>query len=430
MTDTGNGTLGEPIGRAALNELLRISAPRVLAALVARYRQFDACEDAVQEALLAASVQWQAEGLPEHPVGWLVTVASRRLADSWRANTARQRREATVAAELPTMGGLTGSTDESDRDDTLGLLFLCCTPALPPASQVALALRAVGGLTTREIAGAFLVPEATMTRRISRAKQRLVGATFGRLTVAERRDRLAAVLQVLYLIFNEGYTATAGPSLHRVELSAEAIRLCRDVHRALPDDGEVTGLLALMLLTDARRPARTTADGGLVPLAEQDRSRWNADQIREGIALLERALPRSKAGPYQVQAAIAAVHDEAKQSGDTDWPQIVALYDLLERFAPNPVVTLNRAVAVAMAQGPAAGFRVLASIEEAGGLHASHRVSATRAHLLEMSGDAAAARTWYATASRQATSLPEQRYLTAQVARLAQPPPPPSPQTT
>jgi len=411
-----------PADAEPLEELLRRSAPAALGTMIRRYGQFDACEDAVQEALVAASVQWGNDGVPDHPLGWLITVASRRLADAWRAETARHRREATAAglASPQELSTPAADDDRDDRDDTLDLLFLCCTPALTPESQVALTLRAVGGLTTAQIAAAFLVPEATMTRRISRAKQRLAGTAFAPLTATERGERLGAVLHVLYLIFNEGYTATTGPDLHRVELSAEALRLTRTVHRILPDEGEVAGLLALMLLTDARRPARSTGDGALVPLAAQDRTRWDAGQITEGIALLDDALPRSLIGPYQVQAAIAAVHAEAAQAEDTDWQQIAALYELLERLAPSPVVTVNRAVAVALTDGPAAALRLLDTVEDPR-YRENHRLSATRAHLLEMSGDAVAARSWYETAARQTTSLPEQRYLRAQAARLAGP---------
>lgn len=404
-----------------LEDLLRRWAPQVLGILVGRYGHFDACEDAVQEALLAASVQWPNDGVPDHPRGWLITVASRRLADSWRADAARHRREATstTLASREVLFGPGADENRDGRDDTLDLLFLCCAPTLTPQSQVALILRAVGGLTTTQIAAAFLVPEATMTRRISRAKQRLAETTLGPLTAAERGERLDTVLQALYLIFNEGYTATTGPDLHRVELSIEAIRLTRNVHRMLPDHGEVAGLLALMLLTDARRPARTTLDGALVPLAAQNRTRWNTSQISEGIALLDNTLPRSLIGPYQVQAAVAAVHADAAGAEDTDWAQIAALYELLERLAPSPVVTVNRAVAVALTHGPTAGLRLLGTVDQDRRYRESHRLSATRAHLLEMAGDPTAARAWYETAARQTTSLPEQRYLQAQAARLA-----------
>jgi predicted RNA polymerase sigma factor len=312
--------------------------------------------------------------------------------------------------------------DPAGRDDTLTLLFMCCHPGLSAASQIALTLRAVGGLTTAEIARAFLVPEATMAQRISRAKQRIRadGASFELPSEPERAERLRVVLHVLYLIFNEGYTASSGPDLHRSELTGEAIRLTRAVHRLLPDDSEVAGLLALMLLTDARRPARTGADGGLVPLAEQDRGGWNRDAIREGVALVTEALPTGPVGPYQLQAAIAAVHDEAPSAEETDWAEIVGLYDLLERAGPNPMVTLNHAVAVAMTRGPQAGLDLLRGLETDGRMVGHHRVDAVRAHLLEMAGDVDAARASYRSAARRTTSLPEQRYLEARAARLGE----------
>ena len=406
-------------------DLLRELAPRVLGALVRRYGHFDACEDAVQEALLAAALQWPDRGVPESPRGWLITVASRRLTDQLRSEQARRRREDDVAARTPADEFVAPAPDDEqppDRDDTLNLLFLCCHPALSAASQVALTLRAVGGLTTAEIARAFLVPEATMAQRISRAKQRIkaTGIPFGMPPEGERAERLAVVLQVLYLIFNEGYTATAGPWLQRGELTGEAIRLTRAVHRLLPDDGEVAGLLALMLLTDARRAARTGPSGELIPLAEQDRSRWNREFIDEGVALITRTLARAPIGPYQVQAAIAAIHDEAPRAEDTDWPQIVALYQLLERISPGPMVTLNHAVAVAMVRGPRAGLDLLERLDADDRVAGHHRLDAVRAHLLEMAGDHQAARARYQLAARRTTSLPEQRYLEARAARLAE----------
>jgi RNA polymerase sigma factor (sigma-70 family) len=400
-----------------VEDLLRELAPQVLGALVRRYRRFDACEDAVQEALLAAAVQWPAEGVPDSPHGWLTTVAARRLTDQWRSDSARRTREA-AAATLEAPGAIVAP----EHDDTLTLLFLCCHPALSPPSQVALTLRAVGGLTTAQIATAFLVPEATMAQRISRAKQS-IKASGGQFTMppdAERAERLRSVLHVLYLIFNEGYTTTSGPDLQRAELAGEAIRLTRAVHRLLPDDGEVTGLLALMLLTDARRPARTRADGSLVPLAEQDRAAWHAPSMLEGVALITEALPRAQLGPYQLQAAIAAVHAEAATADDTDWPQILALYELLERVGPNPMVTLNRAVAVAMVHGPGVGLDVLATLDEDERMARHHRLEAVRAHLLEMAGDTAAARDAYRSAARRTTSLPEQRYLEERAAQLTE----------
>ena len=400
-------------------ELLRELGPQVLGALVRRYGQFDACEDAVQEALLAASQQWVTDGVPDNPRGWLATVASRRMVDEVRRETARRRREETAAALAGLSTQAPAPEQVSGVDDSLILLFLCCHPAVTPASQVALVLRAVGGLTTAQIAAAFLVPKATIGPRISRAKQqiRAAGARFELPPAPERSERLAVVLHVLYLIFNEGYTATSGEDLVRPDLAAEAIRLSRMLHRLLPDDGEVAGLLALMLLTDARREARTGPGGELIPLAEQDRSRWDADLIAEGTALVSAALTRPPLGPYQLQAAIAALHDEATDTDSTDWPQIAKLFAVLNHIAPNPVVTLNRAVAVAMTNGPAAGLRMLDGLQD-GPLAEHHRVPAVRAHLLELAGDAAAAREHYRLAARRTASSPERRYLLARAAAL------------
>ena len=399
---------------AQVEDLLHRLAPQVLGALVRRYGRFDACEDAVQEALLAAALQWPVEGEPDNPSGWLITVASRRLTDQLRSEHARRRREETLASEV-------APGEAVDEDDTLTLLFMCCHPALSPPSQLALTLRAVGGLTTAQIASAFLVPEATMAQRISRAKQRIRATEipFGMPPEPEWSERLRVVLHVLYLIFNEGYTATSGPDLQRLELTREAIRLTREVRRLLPDDGEVAGLLALMLLTDARRAARTRPDGALVPLAKQDRALWDRGLIREGVDLVSDTLARAPLGPYQVQAAIAAIHDEAPRARDTDWPQILALYDVLERLSPNPMVTLNRAVAVAMVHGPRAGLRLLETLDDDDRVAAHHRLEVVRGHLLEMAGDHAAATTSYRTAARRTTSLPERRYLEGRAARLA-----------
>jgi RNA polymerase sigma factor (sigma-70 family) len=401
-------------------DLLRELAPQVLGVLVRRYGHFDTAEDAVQEALLAATQQWPAEGLPDNPRGWLITVASRRLTDLLRSEQARQRREDTVVQWVLPDQWLAPAADKpiSDSDDTLILLFLCCHPSLTPASQIALTLRAVGGLTTAEIARAFLVPEATMTRRITRAKQsvKASGARFGMPT--DQAERLDAVLQVIYLIFNEGYASTSGPRLQRVELAAEGIRLARMVHWLLPDDSEVAGLLALMLLIDARRPARTGPHGELVPMAEQDRSLWIADAITEGVALITEALPRGPVGPYQLQAAIAAVHDEAPSADDTDWPQIVALYEMLMQLSDNPMVALNHVVAVAMARSAQEGLDLLGEIQDDERIAKDHRLYAVRAHLLEMAGDSASARAAYEEAAERATSLPQQRYLNRRAARL------------
>ena len=399
-----------------IEDLLRELAPQVLGALVRRSGQFDASEDAVQEALLAAARQWPHEGTPDNARSWLLTVASRRLTDQLRSETARRRREETAASlELHVPSEAVG------RDDTLTLLFLCCHPSLSAPSQLALTLRAVGGLTTAEIARAFLVPEATMAQRISRAKERIrnAGATFALPPEAERHQRIRVVLHVLYLMFNEGYTTSSGPDLNRADLTTEAIRLARMLQELVPEEGEAAGLLALMLLTDARRAARSTADGWIVPLEEQRRELWNKDQIREGVALLTQTLGKVPVGPYQMQAAIAAVHDEAPTAEDTDWAQILALYEVLERVSPGPVVTLNRAVAVAMVNGPLAGLAVLGTLDGDERMAHNHRLEAVRAHLLERTGDLAAARDSYRKAARMTASIPEQRYLALKAARLA-----------
>ncbi|WP_310210949.1 DUF6596 domain-containing protein [Paenarthrobacter nitroguajacolicus] len=386
-------------------------APQVLGVLARKHGQFDACEDAVQEALLEAAVQWPA-GLPRDPKAWLTAVASRRLIDAWRSESARRTREERAAA----LDFQSSSVPETD--DTLTLMFLCCHPAISAPSQLALTLRAVGGLTTAEIASAFLVPEATMGQRISRAKQGIqkAGATFSMPPASERKARLGVVLHVLYLIFNEGYAASSGPSLQREDLTAEAIRLARLLVAAAPGELEASGLLALMLLTDSRRSARALADGMPVPLAEQDRCLWNRGQIDEGIALLSSVLGRGAAGPYQLQAAIAAVHAEAASSDATDWPQILALYTVLEAVAPSPVVTLNRAVAVAMVKGPVAGLEVLDGLDPA--LSRSHRLDAVRGHLLDMAGFPLEARAAYLSAAKKTGSLQERRYLMGKVAGL------------
>ncbi|GAB3426989.1 sigma factor-like helix-turn-helix DNA-binding protein [Flindersiella endophytica] len=406
-------------GSGGFEHLLRELAPQVLGTLFRRYGQFDACEDAVQEALLAAHLQWPAEGLPDQPRAWLLTVAGRELVDAWRRESARRRREERAFTfELPGDRGQPGS----ETDDTLALLFLCCHPALSPPSQLALTLRAVGGLTTTEIAAAYLVSEGTMAKRISRAKLsvRQAGATFELPPEPERAERLDVVLHALYLMFNEGYTSSSGPSLHRPDLTAEAIRLTRLVRRLLPADVEVAGLLALMLLTDARRTARTDADGWIVPLADQDRSRWDRNQIAEGLALVARTLGTGPIGPYQVQAAIAAVHDEADRAAETDWAQILALYDVLERVAPGPMVTLNRAVAVANVHGPTAGLALLGTLDADDQLAHTHRLEAVRAHLLERAGQPDAARESYHRAARMTASVPEQRYLMLRAAELGE----------
>lgn len=404
-------------------EVLRETAPQVLATMVRRFRQFEACEDAVQEALLAASLQWPDQGIPANPRAWLTTVAARRLTDQWRSDQARRRREATAAVlGTPTEFAAPGPDEApSDRDDTLVLLFLCCHPDLSPPSQVALTLRAFGGLTTAEIARALLTPESTVAQRISRAKQRIRSAGIQYPLSGEMyTSRLRMVLHVLYLIFNEGYTSTSGPDLLRAELTREAIRLTRTVYRLLPDDGEVAGLLALMLLTDARSGARTTPDGALIPLDEQDRTRWSQQIIQQGTELVTRALASGgPVGQYQLQAAIAAVHAEAARPQDTDWRQISALYQLLEKTSPNPMITLSRAVAEAMVCGPEEGLTLLAPLNRDKRMRDHHRFHAVRGHLLEMAGDLSAARDCYEAAAQRTNSVPEQRYLALRRNRLS-----------
>jgi len=395
--------------------LLRELAPQVLGAVIRRFRDFASAEDAVQEALLAAAVQWPREGIPQNPRGWLIQVASRRMTDYVRSELARRRRESAAARE-------SGAGAETHHDDTLILLFMCCHPALTSSSAIALTLRAVGGLTTAEIASAFLVPEATMAQRISRAKSTIKasGVPFQLPTPEDRAQRLRAVLHVLYLIFNEGYTSSAGPRLQRLELSTEAIRLTRCVYALLPDDEEVAGLLALMLLTDARRAARTGPGGELIPLTKQDRTLWDQKEISEGIAILTAALSRGSVGPYQLQAAIAAVHDEASRVEDTDWPQILALYELLKRMSDNPMVILNHAIAVAMVHGAAKGLELLRALDSDARLAGHHRLDAVRAHLLEMAGDNRAAIEHYRIAAGRTMSIPERNYLMTQAARLTE----------
>jgi RNA polymerase sigma factor (sigma-70 family) len=397
--------------------LLRELAPQVLVAVVRRYGDFASAEDAVQEALVAASTAWPVDGRPHNALAWLIRVASRRLIEQYRRDDARRRRE-----DLAASWSLARPEPAPGTDDTLTLMYLCCHPSLTPASAIPLTLRAVGGLTTREIAAAFLVPESTMAQRISRSKTKIRESDEPfRLPPADTRaGRLRSVLHVLYLLFNEGYASSSGPDLARTDLSGEAIRLTRLVHIALPDDPEVTGLLALMLLTDARRPARTGADGELVPLAEQDRSLWDRGAISEGVALITRALHQGRVGEYQAQAAIAAVHDQARSHDETNWGEIAALYNLLERMTGNPMVTLNRAVAEAMVHGARAGLALLDGLGEQLGDH--HRLHSARGHLLEMAGDTDAAIVEFTAAAARATNLREQQYLTTQAARLASKP--------
>jgi RNA polymerase sigma factor (sigma-70 family) len=403
------------VGGASTGDLLRELAPQVLGAVVRSYGDFDAAEDAVQEALLAAATHWPAEGLPDNPRGWLIQTAVRRLTDQYRTEAARRRREESAALrEVPGAAPV-------QRDDTLIVLFMCCHPALTPASCIALTLRAVAGLTTAQIATAFLVPEATMAQRISRAKQKIKasGTGFAMPTAEEFGSRLGSVLHVLYLLYNEGYASSAGTDLHRTDLSGEAIRLTRVVHAMLPEHGEVTGLLALMLLNDARRLARTGEYGELIPLADQDRTRWNRAAIAEGVRLTATAMSGGAVGEYQLQAAIAALHDGAERAADTDWPQILGLYGLLEQLTGNPMVTLNRAVATAMVHGPQAGLDLLAPLPQR--LPGHHRLDAVRGHLLDLLGDAEAAAANYRAAAARTTSEPERHYLITKAAGLNKP---------
>jgi RNA polymerase sigma factor (sigma-70 family) len=399
--------------------LLRELAPQVLGAVIRRFHDFASAEDAVQESLLAAFLQWPREGIPENPRGWLIQVASRRMTDRLRSEIARQRRESAVAQDLETAAA---PEADAEQDDTLILLFMCCHPALTTSSAIALTLRAVGGLTTSEIAHAFLVPEATMAQRISRAKQtvKASGVPFELPTWEEQVQRLRTVLHVLYLIFSEGYTSSGGPQLQRLELASEAIRLTRLLYASLPDDSEVAGLLALMLLTDARRTARTGPEGELIPLTKQDRTVWDQGEISEGVALVTRALSKGSVGAYQLQAAIAAIHDEAPRVEDTDWPQVMALYELLKRMSDNPMVVLNHAIAVAMVHGPAKGLELIDTLDQDSRLAGHHRLHAVRAHLLEMAGDSHGAIAQYRLAAGKTTSIPERDYLISQAARLSE----------
>jgi RNA polymerase sigma factor (sigma-70 family) len=406
-----------------IEDLLRELVPQVLGILVHNHGQFEECEDAVQDAVISAAVGWPVNGVPTNPRGWLITAASRRLIDQIRSDHARRTREARVAAQTPEHRGSSIDHAAPDVDDTLALLFMCCHPVLTPSSQMALTLRAVGGLTTAEIAHAFLVPEGTMAVRISRAKQRIKAAGLPfRLPAADERDqRLHVVLHVLYLIFNEGYTASSGNSLARADLCGEATRLTRLVRRQLPNDGEVAGLLALMLLTESRRSARSTPGGDLIPLVEQDRTRWDRQLIAEGTAMIAAAMAHSALGPYQLQAAIAAVHADAERAEDTDWEQVHILYKILERIAPNPMVTLNRAVAIAELDGPHAGLQLLTTLDDDARIADHHRLHAVRAHLLERAGDVSAAYQNYKNAARATASLTERRYLEARASRLKNP---------
>ena len=404
-----------------IERLLQELTPQVLGSVVRRFRDFAAAEDAVQEAALAAAGQWSRDGLPENPRAWLTQVAFRRMVDQIRSDAARRLRESEAALEAAYQKEWAALDTAAQEDDTLALLFMCCHPSLTPASAIALTLRAVGGLTTAEIAHAFLVPEATMAQRISRAKQNIKnsGIPFEMPTAEERVPRLRSVLHTLYLIFNEGYTSSNGPDLRRGDLSYEAMRLTRMAHHLQAEDAEVAGLYALMLLTDARRPARTGPEGELIPLTQQDRTLWNRGQIAEGIALLSEALPRGSVGPYQLQAAIAAVHDEAASADETDWPQILALYDMLRRMSDNPMVRLNHAIAAAMVHGPNKGLELLDTLQTDVRLTNHHRLDAARAHLLERAGNHQAAIIHYRAAAGKTANLPERNYLLTQAARLS-----------
>jgi RNA polymerase sigma factor (sigma-70 family) len=414
--------MGQPLD-IPLEQILRELTPQVLGTVARRFRDFAAAEDAVQEALLAAATQWPDHGLPENPRAWLTQVAFRRMTDQVRSESARRRREGQMVLEASRVPNTTtiDSASQEEEEDTLVLLFMCCHPALTLSSAIALTLRAVGGLTTAEIAKAFLVPEATMAQRISRAKESIKdsGIPFELPTKQIRAQRLRAVLHVLYLIFNEGYTSSAGPQLQRVELSREAIRLTRSLRELLSDDAEIAGLLALMLLTDARRLARTNGEGDLIPLTQQDRTLWDRQQIAEGVALISATLPKGSVGPYQLQAAIAALHDEAARAEDTDWPQILALYDLLRRMTDNPMVALNYAIASAMLHGPTKGLELLDALKADTRITNHHRWDAVQAHLLEMAGDRDGAVKHYRTAAGKTGSLPERNYLLMQAARLS-----------
>ncbi|MFY9727666.1 MAG: sigma-70 family RNA polymerase sigma factor [Bryobacteraceae bacterium] len=414
--------------------LLRELAPQALGVVARRFRDFASAEDAVQEAMLAAFTQWPREGVPENPRGWLIQVASRRMTDQVRSEIARRQRESAAArdVETATAAGDIECDMDMDPDDTLILLFLCCHPALTSSSAIALTLRAVGGLTTAEIANAFLVPEATMAQRISRAKQSIKasGVPFRLLSWQERAERLPAVLHALYLIFNEGYASSSGARFQRLDLAREAVRLTRCAKALLPDDSEVAGLLALMLLTDARRAARTGPDEELIPMNKQDRTLWDRAEIAEGTVLLTAALSKGSVGLYQLQAAVAAIHDEAARAEDTDWPQILSLYELLKRVSPSPMATLNHAIATAMVHGPARGLELLKTLDSDARFSEHHRLDAVRAHLLEMLGDRENAIKHYRTAAGRTTSIPERNYLMTQAARLEEGPRGPEEKTT
>ena len=404
--------------RVAITQAHHEEWARVVAALARRFGDLDIAEEAAAEAFASAVGRWPADGVPPNPGAWLTTTANRKAIDRIRRENKRddKQKEAQLLYDDDPPEPL-GAID----DERLRLIFTCCHPALAMETRMALTLRMVGGLTMPEIARAFLVQETTMGQRITRAKAKIKAARIPyRVPSAEDLPaRVSSVLAVLYLVFNEGYLASAGRAVNRADLTTESIRLTRMLHLLVPSEGEVAGLLALMLLTDARRAARTTADGSIVPLDEQRRDLWNTNQISEGVALLTRTLGTVPVGPYQLQAAIAAVHDEAPTASETDWPQILALYEVLERVSPSPVVTLNRAVAVAMVHGPRAGLAVVGTLDADDRMAHNHRLESVRAHLLELAGDLTAARNSYRRAARMTASLPEQRYLALRAAKLA-----------
>jgi len=407
-------------------DLLRELAPQVLAALIRRYGNFCEAEDAVQEALFAAHLKWPEEGAPDNPRGWLIAVAADRYIDELRRTIKRRQREQHLVLMTPQDTAQAPALDETleiARDDTVTLLFMCCHPVLTRGSAIALTLRAVGGLGTTEIAKAYLVPPKTMAQRISRAKRdiRKSGVPFAMPSEEEREARLQSVTHVLYLMFNEGYASSEGVELQRSDLAGEALRLTRIVHAVMPQDGELSGLLAMMLLTHARRHARTGPDGELIPLAQQNRSLWDRQAIKEGIAILTSVLPQGRAGPYQLLAAICAIHDEASSDAETDWQQILVLYELLLQITDNPVVLLNRAVALAMVFGPQAGLDALKPVDEDERLKGHYRLDAVRAHLHDMAGNLDLAAHYYLAAAGGTANIAERRYLSAKATRLEMP---------
>ncbi len=399
-----------------IGEVWRRESPHVLAALLRRYGDLGDCEDAAQEAAEAAAAQWPAEGMPDNTRAWLIRVASRKLIDRFRSDRARADRETSVGMARPADVELAPPADQApvtEGDDTLRLILLCCHPSLSRPSQVALTLQAMGGLSTDQVAAAYLVPARTMAQRLTRARATLrdAGAEFELPSADELPERIAAVLDVCHLMFNEGYTRSGGAELLDVGLTSEAIRLTRQLHRALPDHDEVAGALALMLLTESRSAARVDGAGDLIPLDRQDRGLWDRALITEGVEIVQRILPRGPVGRFQLSAAIAAVQAEAPTAADVDWLEISLLYGMLDQVAPSPAVTLNRAVAVGMALGPDQGLAIVDGLLTDQAMQRHHRVHAVRAHLLELAGDPVAAMEAYLRAAQLTTSLPEQRYL-------------------